>query len=939
MATQPRAGGEEAPLLRTKLYIPSPRPELVSRPRLIERLNAGIHGKLTVISAPAGFGKTTLVGEWVASHRRGGPRSERRGAGTAPGEREDTRTAPLQVAWLSLDEGDNDLTRFLTYLIAALQTVEDDLGRGALSVLQSPQPPPAEAILSTLINEVATIPDQIILVLDDYHLIEAQPINDALTFLLRRLPPPAGPLGGLHLVIATREDPPLPLARLRARRQLTELRATELRFTFSEVTEFLNQVMGLDLSTEDIAALESRTEGWIAGLQLAAISMQGRKDVAGFVQSFTGTHHFVLDYLVEEVLEQQPQTVQDFLLQTAILDRLTGSLCDAVTGQQNGQATLETLERANLFIVSLDEERRWYRYHHLFAELLQQRLNANHPDLIHDLHSKAATWYEMRDDLPEAIDHALAIDDVETAIRWMEKGALGALERSELRLVLNWVALLPEPALESSPWLFIYHAWALLLTGQVDGARSRLENIEWLLKAIQEQDETQKQEMLGFIAGLKAILGLWQRDFASGLDFARQALEKLPESSWIRGYCAIVMGSGFWGTGNLAAARDAYAESYSVGKASGNKMLAVSGACNLAYALELEGHLEQAVKLFQDSFQLAEQDGHVLAVAGYIHVELARTLYELNDLDAASQHLREGIELCQQLADGRAEKIGHCLLARVQLAQEKSASVLDSIQKAKDADPSPGTPFDLRGGEYPQVWLWLKENKCQELKSWLKESSVNLDDVSFFKTKLTYTMHARVLIALGRKHPEGTYLDDALDLLKELLELAEKNGWGSKVIEILVLQALGRQSKGGTSQAMATLERALTLAEPGGFIRVFVDEGSPMGNLLYQALGRGISPDYVRRLLAAFPDVAPEQAGPPSAQTCESDLIEPLSERELEVLALVAEGLTNREIASRLYLALNTVKAHTRNIYGKLGVHSRTQAVARARTLRLLPSI
>jgi LuxR family maltose regulon positive regulatory protein len=915
-----------APLLKTKLSVPPvrPRERMVRRPRLIEKLNDGprLGRKLSLISAPAGFGKTTLVSEWV----------HRRGAVTAP------LPTPLRVAWLSLDEGDNDPTRFLSYSIAALRTLEADIAQGALSALQSPQPPPTEAILITLINEIAALSDRIVLVLDDYHLIGAQPVHDALTFLLEHLPPQ------IHLVVATREDPLLPLARLRARGQLTELRATDLRFSSSEAAVFLNQVMGLDLSEEDVATLESRTEGWIAGLQLAAISMQGRKDVSGFIQSFGGSHRFVLDYLVEEVLGQQSAGVQAFLLQTAILNRLTGSLCDALTGQENGQATLETLEQANLFIIALDEERRWYRYHHLFAELLQQRLDLTYPNLINDLHSKAVTWHETNGDFSEAIHHALAIDDIKTATRLIEKGALEALEQSELRFILKWVDRLPDTALESSPSLFIYHSWALVLTGQVEGLSSKLEKTEWLLQAIEEYDATQKQEMLGYIAGLKALLALWQRDFASGLDFANQALENLPDNNWVRGYCAIVLGSSFSGKGNLVAARDAFAESYSVGKASGNKMLAVSAACNLAHALELEGRLQQAVKLFQDSFQLAEQDGQVLPVAGYIHVDLARAMYELNDLDVASQHLKEGIELCQRLVDGRAEKIGHCLLARVQLAQGKHADALDSIQKAEGADPSPGTPFDLRGGEYPQIRLWLREKRLKHLEAWLKKNGVNVDDVSHFKTKLTYTMHARSLIAVGREHTNGTYLNDALDLLEELLEMAENNGWGSKVIEILTLQALALQAMGDTAQAMTTLERALTLAEPEGFIRIFVDEGAPMARLLEQLHRRGVAVDYITEILAAFETT---DDGSQTTQTAldpscvvgrpSSALVEPLSERELEVLQLIAAGLTNPEIAARLYLALNTVKAHTRNIYGKLDVHSRTQAVARSQELGLLP--
>jgi LuxR family maltose regulon positive regulatory protein len=398
------------------------------------------------------------------------------------------------------------------------------------------------------------------------------------------------------------------------------------------------------------------------------------------------------------------------------------------------------------------------------------------------------------------------------------------------------------------------------------------------------------------------------------------------------------VGASLGGQGNLDAARDAYAESCSVGKATGNTMLAVSGACNVAYTLELSGQLQQAKNLLQDALPMAEQDGQVLPVAGYVHVDLARPLYELNDLDAASRHLKEGIELCQRLVDGRAEKIGHCLMARVRLAQGQYADVRDSIQKAQDADPSPGNPFDLRGGEYLQIRLWLREKRLADLEAWLKGSKVNIGDVSHFKTKLTHTMHARVLVTLGQKQPDGPYLNDALHLLAELLAMAEKNGWGGKVIEILALQALAFQARGNAPRAMDALERALTLAEPEGFVRIFVDEGPPMAHLLYKAATRGIAPDYVRRLLAAFPAAEPEQTEFLETQAPQSELIEPLSERELEVLQLIAEGLTNPEIAARLYLALNTVKAHTRNIYGKLDVHSRTQAVARSQELGLLPS-
>jgi LuxR family maltose regulon positive regulatory protein len=493
--------------------------------------------------------------------------------------------------------------------------------------------------------------------------------------------------------------------------------------------------------------------------------------------------------------------------------------------------------------------------------------------------------------------------------------------------------------LKEHPWLFIYHSWALLLTGQVKIVTPRLENTEWLLDFISDDCKTKKQEMLGNIAGLKALLALWQADFKNGLDFANQALEKLPKDNWIRGYCAIFMGSSYFGNGNLNAAKDAFAESYSVGKASSNMMLAVSGGCNIAYVLEYEGHLKQAYKIYQDLFQLIEQNGKILPVAGYINIDFARLLFEMNDLDEAISHLKEGIELCQRLADGRAEKIGHCLLARVQVAKGKFADAVNSIKNADSADPSPGTTFDLRGGEYPKVRLWLKEKKLNELESWLKESGTNIDKVPIFKTKINHTMLARVLLTLGRERSDGTYLNDAFELLEKLFGLAENNGWGSKVIETLLLKALYFQACGDMDQAITTLEKALALAEPEGFIRIFVDEGPPMAHLLYEALNRGIAPEYVQRLLAAFPAAEPKETASTKTQVDQSELIEPLSEREIEVLQLIAEGLTNQEICSRLYVALNTVKTHTRNIYAKLGAHTRTQAVARGRAFGLIHSV
>jgi LuxR family maltose regulon positive regulatory protein len=917
-----------SPILVTKLFIPAARPEIVPRPRLLERLDGGRHRKLTLISAPAGFGKTTVVMEWLNTLR---------------GNSQPEDPTKNRIAWLSLDEDDNDPARFLTYFIAALNQIEEidvTFGEGSLMMLQSPQPPPIEAVLTPLINEITTIQDRIIFVLDDYHLIDTQPTQDILSFLLKNKPP------HLHLVITTREDPLLPLPRLRARGHLTELRAADLRFTSVEAAEFLIQVMGLSISEEDITALETRTEGWIAGLQLAALSLQGQANTSKLIQSFTGSNRLVLDYLVDEVLNQQPQNIQDFLLQTAILDRLTASLCDAVRfdaedetadGKENGQMILERLERANLFIVPLDSERCWYRYHHLFADLLWQRLKVTHPELINDLHAKAVVWYETNGFLSQAIQHALAGKDINTAIRLIEKGSLDALEKSDFGFILNAVERIPESALGSAPWLFIYQSWALFLTGHIDLADPNLENTDWLLDSLSNDDESQKQEMRGYIAGLKVQLTAWQRDYENMILYANQAKAYLPDHHWIRGYCAMMIGTGFWDTGNLTAAIDAFRDAATVGTVSGNKRVAVTSAVYLGHALELEGHLQQAVSVYQNAFKFAEQDGRELPVACYLHIDFARVLYELNELDLAYQHLTEGIKQSQLLADDRIEKIGHSLLTRVYLAAGDFAQAVNSIHNAEQIIPSPEIIYDMRGGEYPHVRLWLKQKKVKEIDGWLNESGIMVGSTADFKIKVTYTMHARAMIALARAYPDGSqYLNHAHDLLAEFLEMTETNGWGYKVIEILVLQALAYDADGNTTQAITLLERALNQAELEGYIRIFVDEGPSMARLLYEALSRGIAPDSVQQLLAAFPDLDSEQATSSQIQTSESEWIESLSERELDVLQLIAEGLTNQEIASKLYLSLNTVKAHTRNIYSKLGVKSRTKAVVRGKALGVL---
>jgi LuxR family maltose regulon positive regulatory protein len=630
-------------LLQTKLFIPQIRPNL----GLIERLNQGLQlgHRLVLISAPAGFGKTTLVGEWVQA--MGGA------------------TPPVAIAWLSLDETDNDPTRFLSYFFAALRTIEAGFGKGALGALYAsqPQPPPAEPILTALINEIAAIPDRIILVLDDYHLIEAQPIHDALTFLLRHLPPQ------MHLVIATREDPHLPLSRLRARGQLTELRARDLRFTSSEAAEFLNQVMGLDLSAEDIAALETRTEGWIAGLQLAAISMQGRDDATSFIESFTGSHRLVLDYLIEEVLNHQPQNVQTFLLQTAILNRLTGSLCDAVrfgkakspTGQENGQAILEMLERANLFIVPLDEERRWYRYHHLFADILRQRLRQTHLEQIPTLHSRASEWYE-RNGLPsDAIRHALATEDFERAAGLAELAWPAMSESFQSIQWLGWLKALPDELVRARPVLSVRYAWAFLNAGKLEAAEARLLDAErWLEPTVDMNerpkapsaemvvvDEEQFRSLPVSIATARAYHAQAIGDVSGTVKYTQRVLDLLPEGDhqW-RGAASSLLGLAQYASGDLEAAH----RTFSDGLAGMDPLDAITGTFVLADIKMALGQLHVASSTYKHALQLAMEHGEPMPLGTEdLYTGISKLHRERGDLEAAAQDLLTGKKLGEQV--------------------------------------------------------------------------------------------------------------------------------------------------------------------------------------------------------------------------------------------------------------------------------------------------
>jgi LuxR family maltose regulon positive regulatory protein len=892
-----------APVIATKLFIPPPRPNAVPRSGLIARLNEGLHRRLTLISAPAGFGKTSLASTWIA------------GCGRPTG-------------WLSLDDADNDPVRFLTYLVAALQTIAPTIGAGVVGPLQSPQPPPIEALLPILLNELAAMPQPAILVLDDYHVLDARTIDTALAFLLEHLPPQ------LHLVIATREDPALPLARLRARGQITELRVTDLRFTAIEAAAFLNQVMGLTLSAENIAALEERTEGWIAGLQLAALSLQGQHDATSFIQSFTGSSRFIIDYLAEDVLERQPEDVRVFLLQTSLLERMCGPLCDAVLNVNSdaaplvgspqrisAQAMLEKLERSNLFIVPLDNERRWYRYHHLFADLLRQRLHQrsaasprDERNDAADLHVRASQWYEEQGLEIEAFQHAAAANDVERAERLIEGAGVPLHFRGAGAPVLRWLQSLPTTVLDARPSLWVTYASALFfVVHQHSAVEEKLQAAEAALHGSEMDDKT--RDLVGRIASLRATVAIIQHDAETIIVQSRRALEYLhPDSLPARTAASYTLGYAYQLQGDRAAASLTYREVIASSRSFGASIYTTAATLGLGQLQEADNQLFLAAETYRRALVLAGDPPRPIACEA--HLGLARISYEWNDLQAAEQHAQRCLQLTQQIESTDTFVSYAVFLARLKLAQADLPGAVAALDAAEVFVRQHHFAFRMPDIAAAQVLVLLRQGQLA--------AAAHLAEAYELPISL-----ARVQLAQGDAFT-------ALAVLEPVLQQMEAKGWQAERLTAMVLQAVAQHMHGEADKAAHVLGDALALAKPGGFVRLFVDEGLPMARLLYKALARGAEPASIRRLLAAFPVAEPERAPSSPVSGPEAEWVEPLSSREREVLQLIAEGLSNQDVAARLYLSLHTVKVHARNIYAKLAVTNRTQAVARGRALGLV---
>ena len=880
------------PLLTTKLYIPPVRPELVSRPRLTERLNEGVTRKLTLVSAPAGFGKTTLVTEWLNS-------------------------AEHPFTWLSLDENDNDPARFFTYLLAALQRIDPNIGQAAQAMLQAPQPPPPESLLTSLINDIAATSHLFVLVLDDYHLIHTMPIHQQLSFFLEHQPPQ------MHLVIATRADPPLPLSRWRARGQTVEIRQADLKFTEEETADFLQRVIQLELSSTDVAALRRRTEGWIAGLQLAALSMRGRDDVHQLVQSFAGSHRYILDYLIEEVFQRQPADVQDFLLKTSILDRFTAPLCNAVTERDDSREVLLALEQGNLFIIPLDESRQWYRYHRLFADLLRHRLDmVCGSKQVALLHARASQWYEANGFPTDAVHHALTGFNWDRAATLILNVSESMLKSGEVTTLLAWLQALPDEEMRARPQLCLSYSWALVLTGQIDAAESYLGQAEQTARGERRRTAQDAPALLGEIIAAQAYIARARGDDRRTIELSQRALSLLPQADLLsRSVVALNLGIAHWSSGHLTEAEQALIEADHAAQQSGNIYARLTALSFLGTIQAAWGRLHQAAEFFR---QVIRSGGQSPAIA-YAHIEFSALLYEWNDLEAGADHLQRGIELGQRGGNVEVQIGSYRTLARLKQAQGDASAALDALQKAHQLAREKDVPPLIRARNAAcHVQIALAQDDLATAIRWAEQATEDADASPFYP--LLGLAPARLLLAQNQKAA-------AAEQLASWYETAVRAGWQFGVVEVRVLQALAAPTP---TAALAFLADALALAQPEGYVRTFVDKGEPMAALLREAASQGIAPDYVAKLLAEFETVPQERRRPEPPPPPAQPLIEPLSERELQVLRLVAAGLSNREVAEALYISVNTVKTHLQRIYGKLGVSSRTAAATKTQELNLL---
>ncbi len=892
------------PLIKTKLFMPRIPSDWVRRPRLIDQVESGLTIRLTLVSAPAGYGKTTLIADGLHNAR-------------------------IPVGWLSLDTSDNDPTLFWTYFVAALQTIHPGIGKPALSMLQSPQPPSAEWLLATLINEIAEVPADFALVLDDYHEIDNQSIHDSISRLVDRMPPQ------MHLFITTRADPPLPLARLRARDHMRELRAADLRFTLAETTEYLNDLMRLGLSRTNVKTVEDRSEGWITGLRIAALSMRTTDDVSAFVDSFGGGTHHIFDYLIEEIVNRQPPEIREFLLRTSILDRLTGPLCDGITGRDDSQEILEDLERKNLFVVPLDDNRHWYRYHVLFSDLLRAQMIGQKPDLISELHAKASQWFEGEGLTVEAVNHAMVSQDFDRVVELIEPLVMTMVAQNKHATVLRWLSKIPDDLAAGHPWLCVGGAWASLWMRKYEDVQKFT---QWADARLPERVEEYDKEVIdwhhirAYLLVLRAFLTFNSNDLISTIDLCHDALRHAPvDDTLLFATIMLNLGFAFTASGDLESGYVHFKEAATKAKATASYHYASAATAHMADLEAQVGHLHKAAHTYRQAIQIAKEwgSGECAPVASYALVGLSEVLYEWNKLDEAASQLDQGIGLVAMSSESQPEIMekGLLVMARLAHARGKPDDVHHALARAREV-AQPAIDLDYRP---LQVSSWeariaLSEGKLVEVIDWAAdvERSLPITEIPDYRSEIKYLTLVRVKIASG----ETQEIPESLERLHKVMN---DNKRMSSVVEVLILKALALQAQGKLDEAVVALGRALSLAKPEGYVRIFVDEGKPMAQLLQHAAVKGIDLDYVAKLLAAL-----GSGRQPEKQPAGSPVAEELTQREEEILRLIAAGLSNRDAAELLVVTEGTVKKHLNNIFGKLGVKSRTQAAARAKELDLL---
>ncbi|HEV7194624.1 MAG TPA: LuxR C-terminal-related transcriptional regulator [Pedococcus sp.] len=900
------------PLIATKLYLPKPRRGLVPRPRLIDRLSRGAQSRLTLVSAPAGFGKTTLLSDWL----------------------QDELAVAGAVAWLSLEASDNQPASFWTYLVTALRGASPSVGAVSLELATS-LPLPSELLLTTLLNELAEASGELWLVLDDYHLVDNPEIGRAMTVLLEHLPPQ------VHVVVSTRADPDLPLSRWRVRGELVEVRAADLRFTSDEAAAYLFSATGLRLSAQDIDFLEGRTEGWIAALQLAALSLQGRRDVSTFIAQFAGNDRYVVDYLVEEVLEHQPVAVRDFLLESAVLDRMTGPLCDAVTGHKGGSETLLALERANLFIVPLDDRREWFRYHHLFADVLRALLLAQQPEQLPLLHQRASGWYERHDMAQDAVEHAVAARDFDRAARLVEL-AVPAIRRDRHDATLvGWFAALPDGVIRASPVLSVFFGHMLLASGDLDGVEPRLADAERALAAIPDgsghpwSQGGELDALPATIAVCRAALAQARGDVAGTAEHARRALVLAGPSDHVaRSGAAGFLGFAAWSSGDVCTALEMFAQVPPALHAAGNLVDELDSTVVLADLWLLAGRPSKARGLYDDALKVAASLGEPVARStSELHVGLSEIDRESGDLRAARRHLEGAAPFIERGVTTESRYRWFLAMGRIAQAEGDADAAIALLDQAELLYRPAFFP-EVRPIAAMRARIWIWQGQLSQGADWARQRGVSAADELRFLREFDHLTLVRLLIAQYRARQDDESLDQASRLLGRLHGAAEESGRGGSLLEIRMLQALAHQAKGLRDVAREVLGQALREApEPDGYARLFLDEGVPMIGLLQDAEQNGVAVDETRRMLSLHTTVGrdvPDSARRP-AQPAES-----LSERELQVLRLLDSDLSGPQIAKELFVSHNTVRTHTKHIFTKLDVTNRRAAVRRARERGLM---